>query len=326
MRDVSSKSNTLRSAKAIAQLKVAQSTIRAIKSGKLPKADPLGVARIAGIQAAKNTSLLMPYCHQVPLDWVDVKCELQNVSIRVTSEVKAVWKTGVEMEALVAASIAALALYDMLKPIDELMEITSIRLLEKTGGKSEIKETGEGLKAAVLVLSDSVAAGKKEDISGKVLVEKLGGFKVQVTRYKVLQDDEAKIESELKRCADKERVDLIVTSGGTGVGRRDVTPEATKKVIERELEGVREALRSYGQERTPFSMLSRGVVGIRGRTLVINLPGSRKAVEDGIAAVFPAVFHTFRMMRGGGHERNSRSKGLASKRKQKLQPHTSHLG
>ncbi len=317
MRDISSKSNTLRTAIAVAQLKVGASTIKAINSGNVPKADPLGVARIAGIQAAKNTSLLIPYCHQVPLDWVDVRCEMGVGSILITSEVKAVWKTGVEMEALVAATTAALTLYDMLKIIDESMEIVSVKLLEKTGGESQIKEPGEGLKAAVLVMSDSVSAGRKEDVSGKVLAEKLRGFRVQVSSYRVMPDEASQIERELKKLADKDNVDLILTSGGTGIGPRDVTPEATKRIIERELEGVEATLRSYGQERTPFSMLSRGVVGIRGKTLIINLPGSRKGVEDGIAAIFPAIFHTFRMMRGEGHERGSGRKVRKAKGRSK---------
>ncbi len=317
MRDVSSKSNTLRIAQATARLKVSPSTIAAIRSGKVPKADPLGVARIAGIHAAKNTSLLIPYCHQVPLDFVNVDVELGADSITINTEVKAVWKTGVEMEALVAASSAALTLYDMLKIIDDSMEIVSVRLLEKKGGKSDIRQTGQGLKAAVLVMSDSVSAGKNEDMSGKLLVEKLKGFGIQVVDYKVLADDISSIESELKRLGDKESVDLVVTTGGTGVGPRDVTPEATVRVIERQLQGVEEALRSYGQSRTPFSMLSRGVVGVRGKTLIINLPGSRKGVKDGIAAIFPAIFHTFRMMRGEGHEGSSNIKIQKSKVKKK---------
>jgi cyclic pyranopterin phosphate synthase len=317
MRDISPKSNTLRVAKAEAFLRVAPSTLVAIKSGNLPKADPLGVARVAGIQAAKNTSLLIPYCHQVPLDFVSVEFTLEKSSVAITTQVKAIWKTGVEMEALVAAGAAALTLYDMLKIIDESMEIVSIRLLEKTGGKSQIREDGEGLKAAVLVISDSVSSGEKQDLSGKVLIERLRGFKVRVTSYKVLPDDGVQIEGELKRLADKAKVDLIVTTGGTGIGPRDVTPEATKEVIKRELIGVEEVLRRYGQDRTAFSMLSRGVVGIRGKTLIVNLPGSQKGVEDGIAAVFPAIFHIFRMMRGEGHGEDSRLKSQKSKDKKK---------
>jgi cyclic pyranopterin phosphate synthase len=308
MRDVSSKSSTLRTARAIAGLKVSPGTVRAVRSGKVPKADPLAVARIAGIQAAKNTCLLIPYCHQVPLDYVGVEFKLTNASISIATEVKAIWKTGVEMEALVAASTAALALYDMLKVIDESMEIVSVRLVEKTGGKSQIKESGRGVKVAVLVISDTVSAGKKKDVSGKTLVKMLRGFKVQVVEYRILPDDRDRIETELVRLADNEGVDLIATTGGTGISPRDVTPEATMRVIERELIGVEEVLRGYGQQRTPFSMLSRGMVGVRGKTLIVNLPGSVKGVEDGIAALFPVIFHTFKILRGGGHGVKSKMK------------------
>ena len=301
MRDVSSKFNTLRTAKAIATLKVQSSTIEAIKSGNVPKTDPLGVAKVAGIQAAKNTSLLIPYCHQVPLDFVNIEIALNPDSITIETEVKAIWKTGVEMEALVAASATVLTLYDMLKPIDESMEIVSTKLVEKKGGKSSIKETGEGLKAAILVMSDSVSKGEAEDRSGTFLEGRLKDFRFKVLGVRVVPDEREKIENELKTLADKQRVDLIVTTGGTGIGPRDVTPEATRAVIERRLDGVEEALRSFGQERLLMAMLSRGVVGVRGKTLIINLPGSRSSVEDGINAIFPAILHTFRMLKGEGH-------------------------
>ena len=301
MRDVSTKSNTLRTAKATATLRVRPATLEAIKTGNIPKADPIGVAKVAGIQAAKNTSLLIPYCHQVPLDFVAVDVKLDSDSILITTEVKAIWKTGVEMEALVAASAAALTLYDMLKIIDDSMEIVSIELIEKNGGKSSMKESGAGLTAAVLVMSDSVSGRQKQDVSGKLLVEKLEGFKIQVSRYKVVPDDGAVIEKELKQLVDQERVDLIVTTGGTGAGPRDVTPEATLAVIDRRLDGVEETLRSFGQERLPLAMLSRGIVGLRGKTLIINLPGSPAGVADGMSALFPAVLHVFRMIDGKGH-------------------------
>jgi len=301
MRDVSSKSNTLRTAKAEATLVVSPATIDAIKTGNVPKADPLSVARVAGIQAAKNTSLIIPYCHQVPLDFVGVDIQFGNDSLSVTTEVKAIWKTGVEMEALVAASTAALTLYDMLKIIDEKMEIVSVKLLEKKGGKSSIKETGEGLIAAVLVLSDSVSKGTKEDRSGKVLKERLERYKLKVSILKVLPEERVKIQIELKSLADAQHIDLIVTTGGTGIGPRDVTPEATLAVIEKRLDGIEETLRSYGQNRLPTAMISRCIAGVRGKSLIINLPGSVGGVIDGIDAIFPSVLHVFRMMKGEGH-------------------------
>lgn len=137
MRDVSGKNSTERRAVAEAVVKVKEDTIKAIKEGRSPKGDPVEVAKIAGILSAKRTSEIIPYCHPVPLDWVNLEIELRDREIYIKSEVKAFWKTGVEMEALLSVAISALTIYDMLKPIDQTMEILSIRLLEKRGGKSD---------------------------------------------------------------------------------------------------------------------------------------------------------------------------------------------
>ncbi len=303
MRDVSSKPNTLRTARASAVLHCLPKTIRAIKSGNVPKADPILVARVAGIQAAKNTSLLIPYCHQVPLDFVRVEFQLKKNSILITAEVKAVWKTGVEMEALTAASAAALTLYDMLKIIDDEMEIATIKLEEKKGGKSDFiaDASSRKLRAAVIVLSDKASRGEREDTSGKTIVERLRSFGIKSVSYKVLPDEANVIRDELLLQCDKKKTDILLTTGGTGLGPRDVTPEATESVFHKKLDGVSERLRSFGQERNRFAMLSRGVAGVRGRTVIINLPGSLNAVNDSLDVLFPWLFHSFSMLRGGGH-------------------------
>ncbi len=137
MRDVSEKENSKRSAVAEAVLKVKEDTIKAIREGKAPKGDPFEIAKIAGILSAKKTSELIPYCHPVPVDLVNVEIEIKENEIYIRARVKAFWKTGVEMEALISVAISALTVYDMLKPIDDSMEIISIKLIEKRGGKSE---------------------------------------------------------------------------------------------------------------------------------------------------------------------------------------------
>jgi molybdenum cofactor synthesis domain-containing protein len=205
------------------------------------------------------------------------------------------------MEALAAASGAALTLYDMLKPIDDTMEITRIALVEKTGGKSDAKRLPAGLTAAVVVVSDSVSAGKGEDRSGRLLRDRLAELNLAVGPVRVIPDERARIERLLVELADRRGIDLILTTGGTGAGPRDVTPEATAAVIERRLPGVEEAFRSYGQDRLPTAMLSRGIAGLRGRTLIVNFPGAPRAAADGMHALFPAILHAFRMMRGEGH-------------------------
>ena len=139
MRDVSAKVDTLRTATARAVMTVSPGTIDLIREGRAPKGDPLPVAKVAAIQAAKNTPQLIPYCHSVPLDYVGVEFEMGEDSITATVEVKAIYKTGVEMEALTGASVAALTVYDMCKALSHEIVIGEIRLLEKHGGKRSIK-------------------------------------------------------------------------------------------------------------------------------------------------------------------------------------------
>ncbi len=302
MIDISKKIKTLRTAVAKATIRLKPETLRRIRNGHVPKGDPLPVAKVAAIQAAKNTSEIIPYCHPLPIEFVDCRFELGKNTIEIETEVKAIYKTGVEMEALVAASVAALTIYDMTKALDDSLEIVSIKLVKKTGGKSDFHESlSHDLRAAVLVLSDSVAARRKEDVSGKVIVEKLKEEGFEVKDYKVAPDNLEEIQKLLKHYADKQKFDLVITTGGTGLGPRDVTPEATASVLEREVPGLSETLRAYGQERMPLSMLSRGKAGVRGKTIIINLPGSKRAVTESLDALFPWLLHAFSMMEGEGH-------------------------
>jgi cyclic pyranopterin monophosphate synthase len=308
--DISRKFRTLRTATAEATLTLAPETLERVRNGSIPKGDPLPVARVAAIQAAKNTSEIIPFCHNVPLTGADVDFELGDGVIVAKVHVSAIYRTGVEIEAITAASVAALTLYDMLKMIDDTMEIGSVKLLSKDGGKGSYRENyPEPIRAAVLVMSDSIAAGKKSDESGRMIVEGLEEHDVDVVDYRVIPDEPDEISSCLIAYADEDELDLVITTGGTGFSPRDTTPEAMLRVIEREIPGINEAARAHGQERTPYSMLSRGKAGLRGKTLIINLPGSRGGVRDSLDALLPAVLHSFKMIRGGGHEEKKRREG-----------------
>jgi molybdenum cofactor synthesis domain-containing protein len=258
---------------------------------------------VAAVQAAKQTSILIPYCHPLPIDFVDCTFIVGTSTIVVNTEVKSTYKTGVEMEALSAASAAALTLYDMMKAVDPSMEISGIRLIEKTGGKSDFPVTrkGKARKAAVLVLSDSISRGKNPDASGKAIQRRLTGAGFRVVERKVVPDDSRTIEKTLMRYADSLALDLVITTGGTGFGPRDVTPEATTRIISREAPGIGEALRSAGIRKTPFSMLSRGVSGIRGKTLVVNLPGSTAGVNEAMDVLLPVLHHALDTLSGADH-------------------------
>ncbi len=302
MLDISHKATTLRTAVARAALRLSAGTAERIRSQSLPKGDPLPVARVAGVQAAKHTPQLIPYCHPIAVEFVGVEFALTEEQLVATVTVKAVAKTGVEMEALTAASVAALTLYDMLKPVDEGLAITEVVLVSKRGGKTDFRDSfTRPLRAAVVVLSDSVAAGSKGDQSGRLMVERLQAEGMEVAEYVILPDDQEQMRRTVARYCDECALDLVLTTGGTGLGPRDTTPEAMAALIEREVPGVAEMTRGYGQARTPRAMLSRGRAGVRGKTLIVNLPGSRGGVAESLEALFPGVLHAFHMLWGEGH-------------------------
>jgi molybdenum cofactor biosynthesis protein MoaC len=302
MFDVGIKPDSSRTARAQAVLTIDANTAVLIRQGKSPKGDIVEAAKIAATLGAKKTSDLIPYCHPIPLDNIKVQVLIKSQAIEVDVKVKSIWKTGVEMEALSGACIGALTIYDMLKPIDESLFISSVRLLEKSGGIGQFAtKEGNKIRAGVIVVSDSVATKKRIDKSGRLIVDVLKNKSIEVVKYKVVPDDSSAIEELLTKYSDDLRLDLVLTTGGTGLGRRDVTPEATRNVIEREITGIVEGSRAYGQRRTPLSMLSRGIAGVRGKTLIINIPGSATAVSETLDFLFPGLEHAFKMMEGHGH-------------------------
>ena len=154
--------------------------------------------------------------------------------------------------------------------------------------------------AAVITVSDTCAAGEKQDTSGPAVTAflKENGYEVRHTR--IVPDKEEEIVSALKYCADEAGIALIVTTGGTGFSPRDITPEATKAVIERETPGLPELMRAESMKVTDRGCLSRGTAGIRGSSLILNLPGSRKAALENLSAVISPLAHGLEMLRGGG--------------------------
>jgi cyclic pyranopterin phosphate synthase len=251
MVDITHKTNTLRQATAQAIVKVSsQKTIDAIANKTVPKGDVFEMAKTAGLFAVKKTSDMIPDCHPLPIEFTAVRYEIKNLEVFIEMEVKTIYKTDVEVEAMHGVSVVALTIYDMLKPIDKGIEISTIKLLNKKGGKSDLKTDGLNLKAAVLVISDSISAKKSEDVSGKHIVEKLNGYHFTSVDYYVVADDIAAIQNQLKKCC-AAGIDLIISTGGTGLSLRDVTPEAVKPLLEKEIAGIMETSRNYGQDRTP---------------------------------------------------------------------------
>jgi cyclic pyranopterin phosphate synthase len=307
MVDVGDKPMTARRAVAAATVRMRPEVLAGLLDAGGPKGDAFVTARLAGIGAAKRTSELIPLCHPLPLDRVDVELspDRDAGTVKIRAEARVTARTGVEMEALTAASVAALTLYDMAKALQRDIVIERIELLEKSGGRSG-DYGGAAVApaehdAVVVTCSNRSASGEREDASGPALVAALRDARFDVAADAiVVADDEDAIAGLLSRLADAGHR-LILTTGGTGLAPSDVTPAATRRVIDREAPGLAELMRAAGIASTPMAALSRGVVGARGMTLIANLPGSPRGATESLAALLPVVRHALDQLAGGDH-------------------------
>lgn len=299
MIDVGRKRPTRRRAIACGTIRMNKEAFQAVRDGTLPKGNVLALAEAAGITGAKKTPDLIPMCHTLPLDQVTIHCDLdaQDHSITVYAQAAAFAKTGVEMEALAGVNAALLAIWDLTKGTDPNLSIEGVRLLVKTGGKSGIWVNPDGIpqwledqlpdtsflrgkKATILVMSDRASKGEYADQSGVLLKDLLAAAGAEIAAYEVVPDQEEDIAQAITSLCKSGQPDLLIATGGTGPGPRDVTPEVLEKISDRMLEGLGNVLRSESLHYTDTAWLSRMTAGMVGTTLVIAFPGSPKAVKE----------------------------------------------
>ena len=302
MKDIGMKPESYRTAIATGILHVPPHCIELLRNGNTDKGDALKTARIAGILGAKRTDELIPLCHPLPIYRADVEYELEEAHVVITAVVETIGPTGVEMEALTAVSLTGLTLYDMLKPHCEPEELCldQVKLGQKKGGKSHFTRVlKESLAASVIVLSDTVASGKKADTAGQNVMEILEEANFGYIHYQVISDSPEQLKALIQQ--QKNDYPLILTVGGTGLGPKDLTVETIQPLLTREIPGLMEAARSFGQRRTPYAALSRGVAGYIENSLILTLPGSRQGAKESLVAILPALVHLFDVQKNIPH-------------------------
>ncbi len=292
LRDISDKPSTARQARAEAWVRMPKDCAQRVLDGTIDKGDVREAARIAGMMAIKRCWELLPHCHPLTLQHSAVEFELHKDALRIETVVATIGPTGVEMEALTGASVAALTIYDMLKPHAGMdLSIEGTRLLEKTGGKSDHRRALKAARPAhIITVSSRIANGGKPDAAADWLASALEEAGFAPIQRQVLPPQAQDLRDAVTHAVAHSNA-LILTVGGTGLAPDDCAAETIAAMLDKDVPGIMETARQFGQQRTPLALIARGVAGTIGRSLVITLPGSLAGTRESWSAIRTGVVH-----------------------------------
>lgn len=296
MNDITHKTSTLREAIAEGKVICTADTVEKIRLNQVPKGNIFEFARAAGFFGAKKTEQLLPHCHPVTIDGMSLDFELEADGVKITGLAKSIGRTGIEMEILTGVAIAALTIYDMLKPLDKQLAITNIRLLEKKGGKTDREKYFQTPPScALLICSDEILEGTREDHAGPIAKELLAKYNVPEVTYQCIENTPSKMKESIQALVGN-GVKFIFTIGGTGLGERDTTYTVVQQLVDGELPGVVNAMFAHGYARNPLAMTSKLIAGYIHHTVIISLPGSQEGVTECLQGILPTVFKLPKML------------------------------
>ncbi|MHA6247364.1 molybdenum cofactor synthesis domain-containing protein [Pontibacter sp. CAU 1760] len=312
MHDLTHSSTKLHEAHARGILFCGAPTQQSLQAQACTVAGMFGMARAAGFLGAKASPQLLPSTHTPALDgleltfeWLDAaqhasmfpETVLQRSGIVVTGQAKSIGRAGIDMQILTAVTVAILELYNSLRVQDAQLEIGQVRLLDLPAQRHRKgKYFATPPICAVLSCSDEKAAGRRPDTSGLLARQLLEEAGAHVAHYTLLPDDRRQLQQQIKAWV-HEGVGFIFTTGGTGLGPQHTAVAAVEELLDKRADGIVAAMRSHGQERSPLAMMSQGVAGVIGSTLVVTLPGSSNGVRESLEAILPAVFQARNMVR-----------------------------
>ncbi len=296
MNDITHKTSTLREAKAEAMVVCNQETLCLVSEKKVPKGDPFEFAKAAAFLGAKKTDQLLPHCHPVTIDGMDIVFTQTAEGIHIEGTAKSIGRTGIEMEILTGVTIAALTLYDMLKPLDKGLQITNIRLVEKKGGKTDREKYFQTPPAcALLICSEEIKNGTRKDLVSPLVSQLLAHYKIEQPSCLLVDNEPENIRRAILALIEA-GAKCVFTIGGTGLGTRDTTYEAIRSVIEKELDGIVDAMRAHAYARNPLAITSMLIAGNIGASVIVSLPGSEDGAKECLEAILPTLFKVQKML------------------------------